>query len=606
MFSKVLFMSADNAVQLERIQNALQAHYAPPKAGARLVKGQELIEMLDRLPALSIDEHIDPMLVQLQKHHPGVSLQPEDHTLLAFIDDAFREILSRTDLDFRIEAYLRDLAPYAAVIALNENIMSIINKQHILSVLDMLVNECLGWSEDLGFLGEQFMEKVGVIITALANRRISAEQALEELSTYFEKESAAHSNREESLIEREMKVLALQRAKHQATLALNHSMGGHQLPMFVIFFLQGAWHSFLQSVVSRYGDETKHWSTAIKFTDALVTTMVASAKGEKVTALRTTLPAQIRTFCDALAIDTTDIQNSLGDIEAELESILSGEPSDPCDFELLDVDESMLETGQITNEKMIEQIENLKDGQWFLYDDKTESAEKVARVKLLLNWQDSKQLMFTNHNRRKVMQMTYNQFAGAMSNNTLTLLSPRYSANEAIRLHLVKVVNQVQAQKRKEITEEEDRKRQELAKAYRASREQDISEAVEIQAQEAQIKQERAQILRKKADHKKAAADSAIEGLKPNAWLKLPIMEGTLTPCKLAAILPGNSKYVFVNRAGIKIAEYTPGQLSHLLVTENSEILDTGTEFESVLASVVMGLRADKGKSYDELTGQAN
>lgn len=42
-----------------------------------------------------------------------------------------------------------------------------------------------------------------------------------------------------------------------------------------------------------------------------------------------------------------------------------------------------------------------------------------------------------------------------------------------------------------------------------------------------------------------------------------------------------------------------------MIVTENSEILDTGAEFESALATVVTGLREDKNKSFDELTGGA-
>jgi|TARA_B100001964_G_C13691000_1_gene361771 hypothetical protein len=72
------------------------------------------------------------------------------------------------------------------------------------------------------------------------------------------------------------------------------------------------------------------------------------------------------------------------------------------------------------------------------------------------------------------------------------------------------------------------------------------------------------------------------------------------------AVLPGNSKYIFANRAGIKLAEYTPSQLSNLIVTENSEILDTGTEFEDVLTNVVTGLRDNRTKSYEELSGESD
>ena len=64
--------------------------------------------------------------------------------------------------------------------------------------------------------------------------------------------------------------------------------------------------------------------------------------------------------------------------------------------------------------------------------------------------------------------------------------------------------------------------------------------------------------------------------------------------------------YIFANRAGLKVAEYTASQLAHMIVTENSEILDTGAEFESVLATIVSGLREDKSKSYEELTGDSS
>jgi hypothetical protein len=40
-----------------------------------------------------------------------------------------------------------------------------------------------------------------------------------------------------------------------------------------------------------------------------------------------------------------------------------------------------------------------------------------------------------------------------------------------------------------------------------------------------------------------------------------------------------------------------------MIIAENSEILDTGAEFESVLASVIIHLREGKSKSYDELSG---
>ena len=62
------------------------------------------------------------------------------------------------------------------------------------------------------------------------------------------------------------------------------------------------------------------------------------------------------------------------------------------------------------------------------------------------------------------------------------------------------------------------------------------------------------------------------------------------------AMIPAPDTSSFSNRAVLKVAEYTESQLAHMIVTENSEILDTGAEFESAMATVVSGLRDDKKK----------
>ncbi|HAK51882.1 MAG TPA: hypothetical protein DCM54_08275 [Gammaproteobacteria bacterium] len=54
----------------------------------------------------------------------------------------------------------------------------------------------------------------------------------------------------------------------------------------------------------------------------------------------------------------------------------------------------------------LKRIHSFDDHLWFIYDDKSESEEKVARIKLILNWQDTDRLLFTDHNRRKVLHMT--------------------------------------------------------------------------------------------------------------------------------------------------------------------------------------------------------
>ena len=583
------------------LQHALASHYSPPDPGPAVVEGDELLSMLETLPSLSVDEHIDTMLVQMGKHHPGISLKRSDYIVIAFVDDCFGRILKETDVDYKIELFIRDLAPFVASIALRDGLTSITRAQPILEVFDQLLRECIGWSEDLGVLGEQYMVHIEEEVRTLVSGRASVAEAQVALNDVFRRERPRHEKLETRLIEKEAVLLAEQPAKHFSAQLLNREMVNKELPLFIIFMLQGAWYEFLVDLYRYHGDKTDVWQKAEKLTRALIWSLQPGA-GDKRDAAMASLPDHVRTLCNALEFDTTTVVEALADLEGEYESIRAGKPSDACDFELLDTSDSLVSSALSIPEHLYKQIRALEGDQWFLYDNKHESEEKVARIKLLLNHHGTESLLFTNHNRRKIMQMSYAELAGLIDNGTVRKLTPDKKPFEWIRQILQGVVRSFQDEKRKEKEEAEAELRRQMYQAYVEERQAELQRGNAQQEKLARRKHKRALVIRQKARKKLEAAERMVGDLKTDAWVKLPVMEGTLTPCKLAAILPGNDAYIFVNRAGLKVAEYTPGQLAHLVVTENSEILDTGAEFESALANIVTGLREDKERSYDELT----
>ncbi len=585
------------------IAAALRGFYTPPKPGNAVVSGLDLVALLRTLPTLSRQDHVDPVLVQLRKHHPGASFRSEDDALLSFVDDATTQILRGTDLDFKIECFVRDLSPLVAIAALEHGVRSITEPQPILHLIDLLIRECIGWSEDLGILGDQFMEKVQVILGGLFSQRASLATTLEELETFFAKERPIFATMQQRLVASELNVLAGEKGKYYAAELLNQRMSGKPLPLFIIFLLQGSWYEFLQRVFIAYGQKSKQWQDANKITEALIWSLIRQPDKVKHEALMSALPAQIRAFCAELSFDTAAVVTCMADVEEEYRLIRANTPSDPCDFDLLPIDPAMVEGGRQIDAAAHKQIEALTEGQWLLYEDKKESAEKIARVTLILNWRDTDRLLFTNHNRRKVLHMSYGELAGYLSSQTVKLLNIARTASELVGDHLLTVIQGIHQQKLKEVEIEEVQARKQVSQEYLAKRKATLVKALEQHKRLAALKKKRAMILRQKAAKKLEAATAAVKGLRVEAWMKLPVMEGTLTPCRLVAFIPAADKYIFANRAGIKVAEYTGGQLSHLIVTENSEILDTGAEFENVLASVVMGLRQDKNKSYDQLTG---
>lgn len=85
----------------------------------------------------------------------------------------------------------------------------------------------------------------------------------------------------------------------------------------------------------------------------------------------------------------------------------------------------------------------------------------------------------------------------------------------------------------------------------------------------------------------------AIEQLRVGNWLELKI-EGEFKRCKLAAKIASSGKYIFVNRSGMKMAEFLTMELCQYLQQGNLKILDDEALFDRALESVISNLRSMK------------
>lgn len=74
-------------------------------------------------------------------------------------------------------------------------------------------------------------------------------------------------------------------------------------------------------------------------------------------------------------------------------------------------------------------------------------------------------------------------------------------------------------------------------------------------------------------------------------WIELHQDEGKKFRCRLAAVIRGADKYIFVNRSGMKVAEYTRQSLALAIKQGKVGILDEGLLFDRALESVIGNLR---------------
>lgn len=501
----------------EKIVPALVHHYTPDEPGPNVSDSGRLKTLLEKLPSLSSEDTVDPIAALLKRYEPGSSFSREDMAVTAFVDDAVTSYLKQTDLDFRIESFVRGIAPRIAALAFESDIHAVTKPHKLFDLVDLIVRECIGWSENLGILGEQFIEKVSPVITGHANGRLTPEQCMEDLQEVFRKEEPIFEKLEQRLIDRELKVLGGKKGQYYAAVYLNKEMSGNQMPLFVIFMFQGAWYDFMQKIFVAYGEKSKEWENVKKLTEAMIWTLQPGKDREKRLQMIGNLPKQIRTFCENMKFETEFVVESLADLEAEWDAIKGNDPSDPCDFEPIDVDENMAASMQEATRDAVAKIKDVELGSWYLYDDPTEPAE-------------TEQLLLTNHNRRKVVHLSYGEMVNHIGSGIMKELIPAKSSAEVFLSHLFEVLRAVSTQNKKEKQIEVREERRAVSEEYNQERKEDLEKKLALLQEQAEKKKKRAMVLRHKAEKKMEAAESTVTALKQDAWVKLPIMEGPSPP----------------------------------------------------------------------------
>lgn len=87
---------------------------------------------------------------------------------------------------------------------------------------------------------------------------------------------------------------------------------------------------------------------------------------------------------------------------------------------------------------------------------------------------------------------------------------------------------------------------------------------------------------------------SVVDSLAVGAWVEFHSDDGEKNRCKLAAIVRSSGKYIFVNRVGIKVAEYTRSGLIEAAQKRVITVLDNALLFDRALESVIGHLREMK------------
>jgi hypothetical protein len=224
-----------------------------------------------------------------------------------------------------------------------------------------------------------------------------------------------------------------------------------------------------------------------------------------------------------------------------------------------------------------------------------------------LKMDDTGQLLFANRLGMRALQKSFEEFAYLISLGEATPLPVAGQALNSLRQVLLRLMQLAAARAR---TEDEARRR-ELQEQQRRkqAKEKALAEATALAEQQARAESEalerareqEAQRRRAHIEEQSGAAEQQTRAMRQQAtllavgsWVELHDELGTVQRVKLAVKL-SSGKLIFVDRDGVRRAEFDRDAFAQRLLNGSAHVLDQGPQFDDTLARVVHGLRRDRG-----------
>lgn len=303
----------------------------------------------------------------------------------------------------------------------------------------------------------------------------------------------------------------------------------------------------------------------------------------------------VSAFQDSQSVPSSFFSNESlwQDLSDCLVNLLQGQLSnDVFEFEMLQLPEHLEQTfgniDQFKNGSMEFESLNISIGDWFELHDQ----EELITLKLIADFNQSQQLLFSNHLGMKAAQLSYHEFADRLAQANIKKIA-RVQTFSSVFDQAVKGLAK--------IAENQKQARLQAAEKAKAEAEkllEDRRKAEELSRQQAQeIAQRTKQMLAKRADKERLEKENAVAQLirafNLGAWISIN-QAGEAQRFKLVVKLAATGKYVFVDRLGIKKKEFIEADLVQALLNKEIEILSDGAEFEESLERVVSRIRMQK------------
>jgi len=510
------------------------------------------------------------------------------------------------------------------------------NPEHPLrKALNLLLLRGRTWYPRDSKTSQQFLEKLSTFMLALNDATLTT---LTHSQTAFQQWLDAEDKRasmlENRLCETEVNHFKTLSAECRVLDFINSALAGRPFPHDLHSSLIAILKSELLHAYFISGENSPFWKMWQRLLPSLSKTFATIARDNRneddEQALYRTIPALLNELERSLNINTSNPDSYRQWTEILNEQLMFAIKKQPIDcsiFMALNYPEGHSSLNTRVTADLLQQTNSLQEGDWILFSG--ENAQTI-RCKLALKNSETDQLLFVDHNGRKVMNKSIKDFAVCLSTGIAKKMQPvsveasiTHAIQELIDAHAqqqsqhhaqleaknkqalaaLELQYQQETERKAAANAEEKRRIVQELDARRAAAQKALAEAATLakdraeRAAELKISQERA---RMQAEAEQAAenlqrmqlANIHISALNLGARVEL-LQNGEPLRCKLAVIIAATGKYIFTDNLGRKIAEFQREQLVQALIDNQLTLLNNGDSFDDQLVKVIRGLRKD-------------
>jgi hypothetical protein len=502
-----------------------------PDNGGVAGAGASLDELLTALatcgdPSLSPFETIES---HLESVGSAAAPDAEQRAILAWLDTAHKEWVSGYPLAQPLAETLQSLRHLAAAMALADPVFMQPGAHPLHRLLDEVVAVAIGWEPEVArseSLRGAVSRATEAALAWFEDREVDLSAVCQTFSRDSDRERIRARRMAQRVLETEQGRIRTERARRTAADMINECLAGHPTPPAIGTFLKGPWYASAQLVLLKFGEGSRQWAAMGETTRNLLDSLqpleqASPERKQQVFEIVAGMPREMKRWLLSLQHDDQALEEAVGLVEFAHLKILRQQELELETISPIPVAETEArQTGQG------ERLRALKPGQWFLIE-AGEAPPRRLRLRLSLNLMRQQELLFTDHNGLKALQLSYADFENLLVQRRVRKLS--HEVSFSLSLARAAGVDSVETLKR-------------------------LMAAPE-------------------------SAPGKMPGLPMGSWLGFHDGETPLL-ARVAVHDPQRDVFIFVNREGIKLREVTRQDLLTLMEQGQVEVLESRNNFQ--------------------------